>query len=171
MNKPGVSRGNVLLITMVALAVLMVLVMGAIRFTGTNRVSAASKLGADRLAACAEAAKFAVLENLAKGTSMTDLKIQSTLMDDATPARRTKFISSHYDDTVKVTAVPLPGDTFSDTGGTGVANKILAAGGGRAYFKTVMLCGEPDPRETDPLNPVYPPVRQAEIEFLFRFGR
>ena len=37
------ARGNSLMVTMIALAVLMVLVVGAIRFTGTNREAALSK--------------------------------------------------------------------------------------------------------------------------------
>ncbi|HEY3448058.1 MAG TPA: hypothetical protein VGK67_17000 [Myxococcales bacterium] len=158
-------RGNALLITVVALAVLMVLVVGAIRFTGTNRLSAASKLNSDRVASCADVARRTLIAKAKlfdEGTKPSLLLINQKILDDVDAARQSTIITGHYDGTPKITAIPISAALMSGTKETarGLSNVLVASPtSGGQHYRVVMTC-----KEAAPSN------RQAEIEFVFRYG-
>lgn len=163
------------MVTMIALAVLMVLVVGAIRFTGTNRVAAVSKLKADRMAACAETARRYVLSRLRIfGAAPTELKLDSagvvnytTIPDDPVASKQTRIGPSHFGEDITTTTSAIgivqPG-TIGASGKTvfDVANTLRDSGGlGGTYYRVVMKCQEPGALGVG---------RESEIEFVFRYG-
>ncbi|HET9451110.1 MAG TPA: hypothetical protein VFO83_09525, partial [Aggregicoccus sp.] len=78
------ARGSALLITLIAMGVLGVLVVGALQFTGTNRAAAVAKMRGDRVSACAETARRYLLSRLrVYGVDVSGLTLEQTLMDDA----------------------------------------------------------------------------------------
>jgi len=163
------TRGNALLVTVVALAVLMVLVMGAIQFTGTNRVSAGSKLSADRVTACADVARRALLSKLKLfGMPVKELTLKESILDHPDEARRSKILTAHYGQTapsatiVDISSASMSSAKDSIRGMGNVAPGSLTLGG--QYFRVVVLCAEPMP--SDPTKA----LREAEVEFVFRYG-
>ena len=77
------ARGNALLMTLIALAVLMMIVAAAIQFTGTNREAAISKARADEVQACATTARKLLLSKLrtfgvSAGALVLDTKLPDT---------------------------------------------------------------------------------------------
>jgi hypothetical protein len=156
-------RGNALLITIIALAVLMVLVVGAIRFTGTNREGAAAKLRGDKNEACAEVARRYLMSRLSiysapsLGTSGS-----LTLVDSANPAERSVISSGHYSGVDGGPGVALvPNNQFSwakqEVDDTANTLKNSGLGYGQTYRVTVK-CSEPNN------------LRESEVEFVFRYG-
>ena len=76
-------RGNALMITLIALAVLLMLVASAIQFTGTNQEAAIAKSRADETRACDDVARRMLLSKLRTfGVSVTDLKIENQILPD-----------------------------------------------------------------------------------------
>src|SRR5437588_258764 len=103
------------MVTMIALAVLMVLVVGAIRFTGTNREAAVSKLKGDRMGACAETARRYLLSRLSLyGVSVSDIKLDPTagttwakLPDDPTASKQSLIGPGHYGQDLTAATPPI----------------------------------------------------------------
>ena len=165
MPKLRPARGNALLITVIALAVLMILVVGAIRFTATNRLSAGSKLNADRVAACADTARRALLAKLRVfGMPVKSLTLATeTIPDNPDPAKQSKIRTAHYGATaatatiVEVSSATMSGAASAVRGMSNVAPGSLSLGG--QYFRVVVLCQE-----------AAPSTREAEMEFVFRYG-
>ena len=156
------ARGNALLITLIALAVLMLMTVGAIdEFTGINRRAAVSQLSGDRMAACAETARRYLISRLNVFQLPRNLKLDQTLLDDPIAADRSKMMTAHYaDDIAGATVVAVSSETFSAARqqSSELANNLptdTTRNGG--YFRVVVKCKESVNRE-------------AELEFLFRYG-
>lgn len=164
------------MVTMIALAVLMVLVVGAIRFTGTNREAAVSKLKGDRMAACAETARRYLLSRMRIfGVAVTELNLvgdpqfgttYAYLPDDPLPAKQSIIGPGHFGDnlTSPVSANKpqmVPGSMMAgsaalvrDLANAAPASPYL----GGSYYRVVMKCQEGSG------------ARESEIEFVFRYG-
>src|SRR3954469_21464620 len=90
-------RGSALLVTLIALGVLMLLVVAAIQFTGTNREGAGSKLRSDELASCAESARRALMDSLNQpGLSLAGKTWTFPLLDQAAVSGRSTIATLHY---------------------------------------------------------------------------
>ena len=159
-----VPRGNALLITVILVAVLMVLVVGAIRFTGTNRVSAGSKLSADRVAACADVARRTLLSKLRVfGVPIKGLVLNETIPDAVATGDRSTVMTAHYGASaptatiVDINSGSMSASAASVRGMGNVAPGSLTLGG--QYFRVVVKCAE-----------AAPSTREAEVEFVFRYG-
>ncbi|MFN0064314.1 MAG: hypothetical protein ACKVPX_17535 [Myxococcaceae bacterium] len=166
------GRGSALLVTTIAMAIIMVIVVGVIRFTESNRAGAASKLRGDRVSACAEAARQHLLSRLQLfNIDPTTLVVDTTLPDDPTVAKQTQIKTGHFDD-------PLPQVTIIEarqsvsvandrTSVMDITNRISLNGGrtGRPW-RAVVKCQEPIPAGA-PTDFV---PRETELEFQFRYG-
>lgn len=154
------ARGSALLITLIAMSVLGVLVVGAIRFTGTNRAAAVAKMRGDRVAACAETARRYLLSRLrVYGVDVTSLTLEQTLMDDEVAARRSTMTTTHYDEpNAQATVVAVAASSVSSSRGQArdLANRLVQPTLGGAYYRVVVMCKEEH--------------RSSELEFLFRYG-
>lgn len=161
-------RGSALLITLIALAVLMLLVVAAIQFTGTNRTGAGAKLRGDELAACGEAARRYLVSQLQifGNTGNSNLPINSPvdarIIDQATESDRTRVYMAHYDETdagiediagVSSAFMGAAAKSARDLSNAAPTNATL----GGNYYRVVMKCRDLGGREN-------------EVEFLFRFG-
>ena len=158
---PG-RRGGTMLVTMIALAVLMVLVVGAIKFTGGNREAAVAKARGDRVAACADAARRYLLSQLAQnGVQVTALTLNQVLSDDPSVSERSRMMTAHYQD-----VAPQPTGALVRSSGFGASARqarelsnsapdTTTLGG--SYFRVVVKCAEPG-------------GRASEVEFLFKYG-
>ncbi|MGC4122708.1 MAG: hypothetical protein QM765_50680 [Myxococcales bacterium] len=157
-------RGNALLITVVALAVLMVLVVGAIRFTGTNRASAGAKLSADRVAACAEVARRTLISRLrvSQKVPTEEIKFDEAIVDDINPVKQSRILTAHYGGAQAATVLAVSSSQMSGTkrSARGLSNVLVESPtGGGQYFSVTVLCREAPPS-----------TREAEVEYLFRYG-
>lgn len=155
------ARGSALLLTLIALAVLLLLTLGAIEFTGINRRAAASQLSSERISSCAETARRYLLSRLSVFQLPGTIQLDKQLLDDANPTDRSRMMTAHYnapDDSATVVAVGA--ESFSASRNQGIElgntlpNDTTRSGG---YFRVVVLCREFGSRE-------------AELEFLFRYG-
>jgi hypothetical protein len=151
------------MITLIALAVLMMLVGGAIQFTNYNREATAEKLRGDRVSACADAARRHMLSRLKLFRASGDFKLLSTkLIDSPEPAERSKLTTGHYGEkdpmpTVVAVDPVLMGAATRQV--RDISNAAPSGGGtlGGQYFSVVVKCQEYSGRE-------------SEVEFLFRYG-
>lgn len=155
-------RGSALLVTLIALAVLMVIVAGAIKFTGTNREAAASKLRGDSVAACAETARKYLLGRLRTfNIDVVNLQLNERLPDAPATADRSTMLSAHYGQTAPTaTIVMVDSNSFSSSLSQvqGIGSRSFARGGlGGQYYRVVVKCRES-------------PSRESELEFVFRHG-
>ncbi|MGZ3461594.1 MAG: hypothetical protein ACXU86_24145 [Archangium sp.] len=157
-------RGNALMLTLIALAVLMILVGGAIRFTNNNREATSEKLRGDRVSACADAARRHMLSRLKLFSASTDFQLLDTqLIDDPAPDARTKMVTGHYGSGAQATVVSVNPVQMGAAGRQvrDIANTSPAGGGflGGQYYRVVVKC-----QESGDLG------RESEVEFLFRYG-
>ncbi len=161
------ARGNSLMVTMIALAVLMVLVVGAIRFTGTNREAALSKIKGDRLTACADTARRYLLSSLRKNTDISLLMLASvSLKDDGTTSKQSLMAPGHYGDDLNVTPAVsrigiAPGKAFGPGQIRDLSNIIGDPDLGGVYYRVAMKCQEAGAVGS---------ARESEVEFVFRYG-
>jgi hypothetical protein len=168
------------MVTMIALAVLTVLVVGAIRFTGTNRVAAVSKVRGDRMAACAETARPYLISRLRLfGISVTDLQLDpvnsttwAKLPDDDNPAKQSIVGAGHYGTDLTITAPAIAIIPSASMGSASRQIRDLANAApnsstlGGTYYRVVMKC-----QEAGTLSTVTDGVaRESELEFVFRYG-
>lgn len=171
MTRPT-QRGSALLITLIALAVLMLLVVAAIQFTSTNREGAGSKLRGDELASCAESARRTLMQQLTGANLTASLQDQTakfptvTLVDQAILSDRSTVGLGHYSGAdggssstnpaiSTITADTIPGSTKD---ARDMSNTIAAQSGlGGSPYRVIMTCRDRGGRET-------------EVEFMFRFG-
>jgi hypothetical protein len=154
------------MLTVVAMAVLLLLVGGAIQFTNYNREASSEKLRGDRIGACADAARRHLLSRLKLFRATSELQILDTkLIDDPDPDARTRIMTGHYadatTDTAQATVVGVDPVLMgaSSRQVRDIANTVPATGGfmGGQYYRVVVKC-----RETS--GP------ESEVEFLFRYG-
>lgn len=154
------ARGSALLITLIAMGVLGVLVVGALRFTGTNRAAAVAKMRGDRVSACAETARRYLLSRLrVYGVDVSGLTLEQTLMDDAVASRRSTMTTTHYDEpNAQATVVAVSASSVSSSRGQArdLSNRLVKPTLGGAYYRVVVMCKEQS--------------RSSELEFLFRYG-
>lgn len=165
-------KGHVLVTTMVALAVLMVVVAGAIAFTGTNRRGAASEARADSMAACAESARRVIISQLsAANITVAPIPLQQafitdggwSLPDNALDAGQSFVSAGHVRDgqassaitTVQILSSKAMGAAQGQT--RDLSNVAPASNTNGAYYRIVAKCTDAQKRE-------------AEVEFVFRFG-
>jgi DNA-binding transcriptional regulator of glucitol operon len=155
-------RGNALMLTLIAIAVLMVLVGGAIQFTNYNREATAEKLRGDRVGACADAARRHLLSRLKLFRATSDLQIlDTTLIDDPDPEARSKMMTGHYGSPAQSTVVSVNALAMGEATkqARDIANTVSDSNGtlGGKYYRVVVKCRERAGRE-------------SEVEFLFRYG-
>nr|QKW93605.1 hypothetical protein [Archangium sp.] len=162
-----VPRGNALLLTVIAISVLMVLVVGAIQFTNRNREATAEKLRGDRVNVCAEAARRHLLSRLSLFQATGSLQILDTkLIDDPDPSARSRLMTGHYDSEAVATVASVNAVTMGAAVGQAIelannAPRSTILGG--QYYRVVVKCEESSG------NPAAK-GRQSEVEFLFRYG-
>ncbi|QRK08379.1 hypothetical protein JQX13_52145 [Archangium violaceum] len=158
-----VPRGNALLLTIIAIAVLMVLVGGAIQFTNRNREASAEKLRGDRVNLCAEAARRHLLSRLSLFQATGTLQILDTkLIDDPDPEARSRMMTGHYGDGPVATVKTVDAVTMGAAGrqAFGIENSVPTSTTlGGQYYRVVVKCEEPSGSG-----------RESEVEFLFRYG-
>ena len=140
-------RGNALMITLIALAVLMMLVGGAIQFTNYNREATAEKLRGDRVSACAEAARRHMLSRLKLFRASGDFKLLETkLIDSPEPSERSSMMTGHYGEGAQPTVVAVDPVLMGAAGRQvrDIANAAPGGGGtlGGQYFRVVVKCQE-----------------------------
>ncbi len=165
MNRFPFSRGSALVITLIALAVLLLIVVGAITFTSRNRTAAVSATRNAQVEACAETARRYLLSRMrvhgAFARPVPEIILEQVLKDDAVEGDRSTMRTAHYDsDAGTATAATLSATSFGSAM-LKVSDVVNTAGsppgsGGR-YYRVVVMCDEPN-------------GRQAETEFVFRFG-
>jgi hypothetical protein len=163
--KKRAPRGNALMLTVIAMAVLLLLVMGAIQFSNHNREASSEKLRGDRVGACADAARRHLLSRLRLFRATNELQILDTkLIDDPDPSARTRMMTGHYNDALSdIAEATVVGVDPVFMGASGrqvreIANTLPTSGfmGGQ-YYRVVVKCKETSGRE-------------SEVEFLFRYG-
>lgn len=155
-------RGNVLLFTLIAVAVLLVVVVGAIRFTGQNREAAAAKRVGDERSACAEVARQYFLSRLQLyGVPVTSLPAMDERLPDApVVADRTRVMTGHYGEAnAGITLSSVEAAAFSEAaaGVREVGNSIVKSGTLGQFYRVVAKCRDDAGRE-------------SETEFVFRYG-
>lgn len=155
------KRGNALMMTLIALAVLMMIVAAAIQFTGTNREAAVSKARADEVQACATTARKLLLSKLRTlGVSPTDLSINQKFPDTQSTATDKEMRTAHVDNTgVEPVIMKLDSKVMGASRYTvsDVANRSTSGLGG-GYYRVVVTCRNPSSNA------------QSEVEFTFRHG-
>jgi hypothetical protein len=154
------QRGSALLVAVIAIGVLMVLVMGAIQFTGSNRQAAVAKARGDRTASCAENARRYVLSKLDMNRISSAISFDEPLLDDTDPTHQSRLITGHYGAPESATIRPM---ASSSAGASrrqvrDMSNVIADPTLGGTYFRVVVKCRE---KPTD---------REQEVEFAFRYG-
>lgn len=156
-------RGNALLVAMIAMALLTMLVTGAIVFTGQNQRAASSKASSDEVKACADLARRYVFSRLKVfGNNVkapSELILTQTIVDDYVVGKRSTISSRHYDETVdRATGTVIPkGSIAQDDNAPDIANVINLGNVRGSSFGIVMLCQQAS-------------GRQSEVEFVFKFG-
>lgn len=148
---------------MIAIAVLMVLVVAAIQFTGVNRDGAVAKIRADELAACAETAKRLLINQLdSPNTPLTGTTYHFELPDRPDPSDRTAAMTGHYNENDggygSITPVSGSSIAVSSRSARDLSNGApSSAGFGGTPYRVVMKCKDRGGRE-------------SEVEFVFRYG-
>ena len=156
-------RGNALLMTLIALAVLMMIVAAAIQFTGTNREAAVSKARADELQACANTGRKLILSKLRTfGTPTGGLTLATVILPDSASAGAHKELrTAHYDSlalqpvVVKLDSTVMGSSRYQVRD---VANTISQTTLGGQYYRVIVTCRHPVSNA------------QSEVEFTFRHG-
>lgn len=158
--KKRAPRGNALMLTLIAIAVLMMLVGGAIQFTNYNREATAEKLRGDRVGACADAARRHLLSRLKLFRATSELQIlDTTLIDDPDPSARSQLMTGHYGGEAENTVLSVSAASMgaATKQARDVANTVSGGTLGGQYYRVVVKCHESAGRE-------------SEVEFLFRYG-
>lgn len=156
-------RGNALMMTLIALAVLMMIVAAAIQFTGTNREASISKARADEVQACASTARKLLLSKLRTfGVSATDLTVNSEKFPDTQSTATDKVMrTAHFDSTAPETVIVKLDSKVMGASRYQVrdmANTLAESTLGGAYYRVVVTCRNPSSNA------------QSEVEFTFRHG-
>lgn len=170
MKRPE-PRGNALVVVLVAIAVLTVLVVGAIRFTGTNHDAAVMKNRSDQMGTCAEAARRYLLAQLPvnplspTATELnpadTTVQFERVVPDTNDAARRSVMATGHVSTPARQATIigvaPLAvGAARKQV--RDVANSLGPGTLGGQYYRVVVRCIEPGS------------TRASELEFSFRYG-
>lgn len=156
------QRGNALLMTLIALAVLMLVVAAAIQFTGTNREAAASKARADELQACATVGRKVLLSKLRTfGVPVATLTLDTKLPDTNSAASDKQIRTGHVGATaaepviVRLDSKVMGGSRYQ---AREMANTLAQTTLGGEYYRVVVSCTHPTSGAS------------SEVEFTFRHG-
>ena len=159
------ERGSVLLFAVIAVAVLMIIVAGAITFTGGNREAASAKNRGDKINACADVARRHILARLRhyqQTVNPTSLVFKGALPDATDEADKTEMMTGHYGAvSEQPTIVQIDAAEFGSAADQvrDIANVLPGAGTlGGQYYRIVVKCREPNS------------TRESELEFVFRHG-
>jgi len=162
MRNPKTPRGNSLMITLIALAVLMLLVAAAIQFTGTNREAAVSKARGDEMAACANTARKLLVAKLRTiGVNTNTLTLNTRIPTSAATADDTVPRSAHMGASapepviVKLDSTVMGSSRYQVRD---VANTLSQSTLGGEYYRIVVSCRQPTTGA------------ESEVEFTFRHG-
>lgn len=160
--KTRFQTGSALLVALIAIAVLMVLVVAAIQFTGVNREGAGAKLRGDELQACAETAKRLLLTQLnSPATPLNNNTYDFELPNRVDSTERTHAMTGHYQQDGGVGAITSVSGTsisVSSRAARDLSNGAPASAGfGGTPYKVVMKCQDSAGRE-------------SEVEFVFKYG-
>lgn len=155
------ARGSALLVAMIALAVLLVVVVGALQFTGQNREASAVKVRGEQSSACADAARKYLMSRLRLyNVQVESLTLDSQLPDDPVAARQSRVRTGHYDmaaavDATGVVSASMVSATRRQV--RDVANSPVRPTLGGTPYRVVVKCREAGGRE-------------QEVEFAFKYG-
>ncbi len=156
------SRGNALLMTLIALAVLMMIVAAAIQFTGTNREAAIAKARADEVQACATTARKLLLSKLRTfGVPAAGLVLDTKIPDTQLAATDKVVRTAHLDSTAPEPVIVKLDSKVMGTSRFHVremANTLAQSTLGGEYYRVVVSCSHPGSNT------------QSEVEFTFRHG-
>lgn len=160
------TRGNALMVVMIALAVLLMLVVSAIEFTGTNNQAAIAKGRADEVQACATVARRVVLSRLKNigGAApaidpmslVIDTRDSGVVLPDGDWA-----LTGHLDDQIaQLTVVQLNASAMGTSRNAvrEMANTLGPTTLGGQYYRVAVTCHH---KSTN---------NKSELEFTFRFG-
>src|SRR5262245_7619802 len=140
------KRGNALLMTLIALAVLMMVVAAAIQFTGTNREAAANKARADELQACAEVGRKVLISKLRSQLPATGISLDMKLPDSAAAGTDKVIRTGHVGNTapepviVKLDSKVMGGSRYQVRE---MANTLAQTTLGGEYYRVVVTCTHP----------------------------
>jgi Tfp pilus assembly protein PilW len=155
-------RGNSLMITLIALAVLMLLVAAAIQFTGTNREASVAKARADEVQACATTARKLLLGKLRTfGVATGGLTLNTRIPDSPSSADDKLVRTAHIDAPgLEPVIVKLDSSVMGSSRyqARDVANTLASSTLGGEYYRVVVSCRHPSTNA------------QSEVEFTFRHG-
>lgn len=155
-------RGNALMMTLIALAVLMLVVAAAIQFTGTNREAAANKARGDEVQACATTARKLLLAKLRTfGVPTGGLTLNTVIPDTQAVATDKQVRTAHYDSTVLQPVIVKLDSTVMGASRYQVrdmSNTLAQSTLGGDYYRVVVTCMNPGTNI------------QSEVEFTFRHG-
>lgn len=173
MNRRRSPQGNALIVVLVSVAVLTLLVVAAIRFTGGNHDAAVMKNRSDQMSSCAEVARRYLLSQLpvnALSPASNELNPADTTVqferiipdadaDDA--ARRSVIATGHIGQPAR--AATIVGVAPLSMGAArkqvrDLANSLGPGTLGGQYYRVVVRCIEPGS------------TRASELEFSFRYG-
>lgn len=156
------------MVTLIAVGVMMILVAGALQLSSASREASAAKMQADQMSACTENARRYLMSRLRVfGVQVTDLKLDSAqtstfvkLPDSDVPADRTTIGLGHYGDTAGTTIKVLSASAFGASARQVFEDVNTTRRGslGGQYYRVTMVCAQPGQK------------REAEVEFVFRFG-
>lgn len=170
MKRPT-ARGNALVVVLISIAILTVLVVAAIRFTGTNRDAAIMKNKADQMASCAEVARRYLIAQLPinplspAGNELnpgdTTVQFERVLPDTTDGPRRSVIATGHIDTPAR--AATIVGIAPVSVGAArkqvrDISNSLGPSTLGGQYYRVVVRCIEPGS------------TRASELEFSFRYG-
>lgn len=170
MSQRSSRRGNALIIVLVAIAVLSLLAVGAIRFTGGNRDAALARDRAEKVGSCAEVARKYLLSQLPKNAlsptsteiNPADNTVQFTrvLPDTPVTAEQSKMGTGHYatDGGATIVGVSPLAVGAARKQVRDIANSLGPGTLGGQYYRVVVRCIEPGT------------TRESELEFSFRYG-
>ena len=160
-------RAYILLIAAGAMVLMLVLVIGAIRFTGANQVGAITKARSDRLNSCGQAAKRALLTKLSLANLpdpaglVQNVGLDESLPDSTSAGAQTRVMTAHFDESgasvtlfkLNPAAMGASRSQVRDMANTPAQSLTL----GGQYYAVVAKCREPSGQET-------------EAEFVVRLG-
>ncbi len=162
MHRLRKTRGNALMMTLIALAVLLMLVSAAIQFTGTNREAAIAMSRADEMSACATVARRVLLSKLRTvGVDISTLQLNTALPSSTVAAEQNQVISAHFDSTTPepvIVSVDSSAMGASRSQAREMANTLGPSTMGGSYYRVVVTCRHPISNS------------QSELEFTFRHG-
>jgi hypothetical protein len=147
---------------MIGLAVLLMLVAAAIKFTGTSSQASVSKAKADQLAACANTSKRTLLSRLRTfGVPVTNVQVNESLPDGLNSTTQSTMLTGHYDATgPEPTVIKLESSAMGQSRKQlrDMSNTLSQTTLGGSYYRVVARC-------RSPVNGA-----ESEVEFTFRHG-